>query len=137
MRVIYPLYERPCIYNRAQLLSILTVATDIFICRRPFFHSRLNDRDGEASEPAGARTFLPSRAEIATREKELRSAYMTRLFTIHINRVRARTVVGVLAIIHGGPLYLARNTYVVSAMCHSRWRRAIARHEYLSAAIAK
>lgn len=61
------------------------------------------------------------RAEIARRpRKELRSAYMTRLFTIHINRVGRRVGNGRGGYTRGGPLYLPYNAHVVTAMCHSR-----------------
>lgn len=46
---------------------------------------------------------------------------MTRLFTIHINRVSRRRSRGEKSgYTRGGPLHLACNAYVVTAMCHSR-----------------
>lgn len=79
----------------------------------------LNDRKrGKTS------LFAVARGNSATlSRKELRSARMTRLFTIHINRVDRCGSGGEKSdpgYTRGGPLHLACNAYVVTAMCHSR-----------------
>lgn len=102
------------IYNRAQPLSVLPTSPEFSSVAGHFFHSqRLMIAN------AGKRACEPFRGNSA--RKELRSACMTRLFTIHINRVRpsgmeerggythARTVVHYISPV---------TAYVVTAMCH-------------------
>jgi len=74
-----------------------------------------------ASVGKRAPVFLPSRAEIARCSRERNYSRMTRLFTIHINRVDRRRSGGEKSgYTWGGPLHLACNAYVVTAMCHNR-----------------
>lgn len=113
---IYRIY----IYNYARPLSVLTIAQNIFICSSAIFLTR-----GRLMITSAGKTslFAVARGNNATRE-ELRSGRMTRLFTIHINRVdRCRSggeKSGRHGYARGGPLRLACNAYVVTAMCHSR-----------------
>lgn len=78
-----------------------------------------------ASAEKRASFFANARGySVTLSRKELRSARMTRLFTIHINRVSRRQSGGEKRSYRGGPLHLACNACVVTAMCHSRRARA-------------
>lgn len=113
---VYRIY----IYNCVEPLSVLTSPGIFSSVPRPFFPLvTLNDRKrGKTS--ISLFTIARGNSTMLLR-KELRSTRMTRLFTIHINRVGRRRSGGEKnGYTRSGPLHLACNAYVVTAMCHSR-----------------